>query len=336
MHKFRTIVKNQAGMSTFMVTTVLILVIGLLLTGFSQTVRRNQRETLDRQLSTQAFYAAESGVNYAATKARSVAASGGLVPSQDSCNGTDYNTNNVQLDTGNVEATCILVDASLDSLYYSSVTESEGTIALVKSTGPVIDSITLNWFSKSGSSVPADNCAAPNLSLPPRTSWNCDFGMLRTDLATLSNGDSNTVAMSNFFKPKNVATPHSVSYGNSGILYAQCTNADGCIAEIEGLSGTEFYLRLRSIYEDSAVTITAKDVGGNVIQLAGQATIDVTARAQDVLRRIQVRVPLYDFSDRVPVFALESNKELCKRFSVAPGSPSVYQEDNYPSLCPSI
>ena len=40
-----------------------MIVMSLIVLGFAQISRRNQRESLDRQLSTQAFYAAESGVN---------------------------------------------------------------------------------------------------------------------------------------------------------------------------------------------------------------------------------------------------------------------------------
>jgi Tfp pilus assembly protein PilX len=54
---------KQAGMVAIMVTMILMIVISLIVVGFAQISRRNQRQALDRQLSTQAFYAAETGVN---------------------------------------------------------------------------------------------------------------------------------------------------------------------------------------------------------------------------------------------------------------------------------
>jgi len=55
--------RNQSGMVSIMVTMILMIVMSLIVVGFAQVSRRNQRVALDRQLSTQAFYAAESGVN---------------------------------------------------------------------------------------------------------------------------------------------------------------------------------------------------------------------------------------------------------------------------------
>ena len=53
-------------MVAILVTMNLMIVISLIVLGFAQISRRNQRQSLDRQLSTQAFYAAETAVNDAA------------------------------------------------------------------------------------------------------------------------------------------------------------------------------------------------------------------------------------------------------------------------------
>lgn len=45
----------------FMITIVMMVVISLIVVGFTQVANRNRRQSLDRQLSTQAFYVAESG-----------------------------------------------------------------------------------------------------------------------------------------------------------------------------------------------------------------------------------------------------------------------------------
>ncbi|HET6924792.1 MAG TPA: pilus assembly PilX N-terminal domain-containing protein, partial [Candidatus Saccharimonadales bacterium] len=63
MNKQQSIRGDERGMVSIMVTLVMIIVITLIVIGFAQVVRRNQRETLDRQLSTQAYYAAETGIN---------------------------------------------------------------------------------------------------------------------------------------------------------------------------------------------------------------------------------------------------------------------------------
>ena len=55
--------QSESGIVSLMMTLVIMLVISLIVIGIAQLSRREQRQALDNQLSTQAFYAAESGVN---------------------------------------------------------------------------------------------------------------------------------------------------------------------------------------------------------------------------------------------------------------------------------
>src|SRR5581483_12189470 len=59
---------SQSGMASFLIVMIMMVVITLIILGFSQVTRRNEREALDRELSSQAFYAAESGVNVTTSK----------------------------------------------------------------------------------------------------------------------------------------------------------------------------------------------------------------------------------------------------------------------------
>lgn len=54
---------NQSGFASIIIAMVLILVLSLMTVGFAQLMQREQRSALDKQLSSQAYYAAESGVN---------------------------------------------------------------------------------------------------------------------------------------------------------------------------------------------------------------------------------------------------------------------------------
>jgi hypothetical protein len=71
--------------------------------------------------------------------------------------------------------------------------------------------------------------------------------------------------------------------------------------------------------------VTAKNAAGTDIKLSGaQAQIDATGKAQDVLRRILVNVPLHaSNSNALPDYALESTDSICKRFAVMDGYYSV-------------
>lgn len=320
---------DQRGMAAFMVTTVLVLVIALIIIGFSQVARRNQREALDRQLSTQAFYAAESGINGAISIIRNSMASGNLPPNKTNCEPDTTYTQQVQLDGENVEITCLLVSTQISSLYYMGITENSPTVVpVISASGAPISQITLTWRTKSGDTTPSQNCFG-NGQFRSRTNWQCGHGVLRTDLAPTPDGNTDRIAMSTFFDPYerssvSEATAPVVLYSSGGgMVRAYCSDAGGdpkCMAKITGLNAPAYYLGLRSIYHDSTVTITAQDVNGLTIDLTGQVLIDATARAQDVLRRVQVRVPLEAReSSGLPAYAIESTGSLCKRFAVEPG-----------------
>jgi hypothetical protein len=308
------------------VTTVLILIISLIVIGFSQVARRNQREALDRQLSTQAFYAAESGVNAAVAVIRAKVANGGLPDTKNTC-GPDVNYPAVQLDGTQVRVTCLLVDSEVDSLFYTAVTENSPTVVpVISANGTPISKLTLTWRSKSGGATPSSNCTGGGFTT--RGAWLCGQGVLRTDLAALPNGNTDS-AMSTFFNPQlyggtlNDTTAPTVDYNSrGGLITAYCVNgADPrCMASITNLNRPVYYMNLRSIYRDSTVSITGVDAGGNRIDFTGQVMIDSTARAQDVLRRIQVRVPMSPReSSNIPAYGIETSDTLCKRYAVEPG-----------------
>src|SRR5437762_1324315 len=56
--------KNKdRGVASIIVTFMFLLVISLIVVAYGRIIRREQQQSLDRQLSTAAFYAAESGIN---------------------------------------------------------------------------------------------------------------------------------------------------------------------------------------------------------------------------------------------------------------------------------
>ena len=117
---------SEVGMISIMTTMVLMIIISLIALGFAQISRRNQRESLDRQLSTQAFYAAESGVNDARDLIANAVNAGTTVPDKDACDdngaGAFYATLNPVIDAAkNVEYSCLLVDTAPTELRYSDV-----------------------------------------------------------------------------------------------------------------------------------------------------------------------------------------------------------------------
>lgn len=331
---------NQRGMASLMVTTVLVLVIALIIIGFSQVTRRNQREALDRQLSTQAFFAAESGVDKTVAIIRDMASSGQIPPDKTDCTTANTTYPDIQLDGENVRITCVLVNNSLDELVYSSVTEKNPVVVPLVAADPsqFISKVTLTWRSNDGGSTPSNTCTwvgDANYRLPARSSWGCGHGLLRADISELPDASMAT-AVSAFFYPRRATTPPTFASApttdvsaRGGLVNGSCSDSGGdpkCMASMNGFSSNTLFMSLRSIYHNSSVTINGFDTLGNEVKFKGQALVDITARAQDVVRRIQVRVPIATTEvPNLPAFAIESTSSLCKRFSV---QPSWYKADS--------
>lgn len=322
---------KEAGMVAIMVTLILIIVISLIVLGFAQISRRNQRQALDRQLSTQAFYAAESGVNDAAELIKNANQTGAAVAAKPDCASTGggfYSTLAPTLDAASgVSYTCLMVDPDPVTLVYSSIGQ-RGTIVPLIPTGGSIAKITLTWQSKEDTATPVNNCPTTPATFGKTSTWTCGYGVLRFDLVptdgALSLAGLQSGAMSTFVVPlrsgAGVATVPYTTGGGNNRLGVICTNTN-CSMSITTPARAQFYMRVRSIYKDVSLQIEAFDASGNPLQLSGaQAVVDATGKAQDVLRRIQVRVPLAGSSTNLQSdYAAQSSEAICKRFSVMDG-----------------
>lgn len=328
---------SERGMVSIMTTMVLIIIISLIVLGFAQVSRRNQRESLDRQLSTQAFYAAESGVNDARQLMQAAVDSGTEVSEKTSCNdngvGNFYGSLNPVIDAAkNVKYSCLLVDASPTELRYSSVGTTSVVVPMVSKTGSNFSQIKLDWQSKITGS-PVSGCPNTINNIFSSTgSWsaNCGFGVLRFDIVPAAGGGLTADSLRD-----NTMTVFAVPYRLGGVSTVQyiantanpntrigtrCTTS-GCSLSVINLNQNAYYMRISSLYRDVALQISATTNTGNAIEMEGaQAIIDSTGRAQDVLRRIQVNVPLRATSqNELSDYAIQSTDSICKRFSVMNG-----------------
>jgi hypothetical protein len=112
-------------------------------------------------------------------------------------------------------------------------------------------------------------------------------------------------------------TPPNI--GKANVIHAKCDigSYNVCTAKITALSGTNWALKINSLYKHSNVTVTAFS-GGTPVSTDGQVLVDATGNANGVLRRIQVRLPTNSSNGIVPRYAIQSNGSLCKRFFVTP------------------
>lgn len=334
--------RREAGMVAIMVTLILMIVISLLVLGFAQITRRNQRLALDRQLSTQAFYAAETGINDVARLIGS-AAPGTVMPSKESCESSGdpfYGSLNPVIGPpeDGVRYTCLLVDPSPNSLEYRGI-GTTGTVFPIVAESGSIGSIRLTWTpvqGDEGGPAPTQECPtsaalSSSTAFSNASSWNCGYGLLRFDLVPTAgslglDGLQNTL-MTTFAVPLRSGGTSTITYSggpaNSRVGVA-CTNTSCRLTINMSSAGTRYHMRVLSLYKElSTLTVEAfsgQNATGDVISLRdAQVLVDSTGKAQDVLRRIQVRLPLNSRLNSMGDYAIQSTEAVCKRFSVMDG-----------------
>lgn len=349
----KTVHRNQSGIVSFMVVMVIMIVLTLIVLAFARLVRREQTQTLDRQLNSQAFYAAESGVNDARDR----------LQTNPSLANAEYNdcdsfitaaglTTASRLDgpTGTVSYSCLLVDASPDELNATPIPTNQSVVwPLQPQTPTTIERIELSWEAGEGAST-LTGCPASAGSFPGRWPDQCRVGVIRVELVPFSGprtrNDLITQRGIAFIQPRPTSTTQNIPWADmSGDrqgerVLADCDGTPGprrCTIGINlsGANMTAGYIRIRSIYRSSNLTLRAYAGSPDPIQLVGsQAEIDVTGRASDILKRIKTSVSLQTGQEFFPEFALQSLRGQCKRMDVSPtGSidvPSIFDGANSP------
>lgn len=121
--------RDQGGMVSIMVVSVLIILLSLVTIGFSRLMNRETRQATDRQLGLQSYYAAESGVNDAIKYLDGVKAANGAIVKSDSitqCKDGPAKGLNPNLSgevaanpNPNAQYSCVLIDTEPFSLAYN-------------------------------------------------------------------------------------------------------------------------------------------------------------------------------------------------------------------------
>lgn len=376
-----TAIHDQQGFASLVIAVVIVLVLSLTTVGFAQLMQREQRSALDRQLSSQAYYAAESGINDAAK-----AINAGFILGKNKCGPfTASDIASMQTDTAilstsktaastylgpqtptttnsvgsDAQYTCLTIDPAPLSIQYQSIgtdqpkdTELTGVDPTDSTTTKLIDHITISWQATSGTATFAPlswqtgtGCASAPC-FQTQSTWNGAgvAPVLRIALTPLTSGQTDRANLTNltyaaFLYPSggalgtaggdNITSGQGDSSGriisgncNAGNTDAGSTTPLQCNVSITGLNAANYMLDLRSIYSDSAVTIKAYGgVGGNT-QLRiknAQDLIDSTGQSQDVLRRVQVRIPTHNTYYH-PDFDVETAGNVCKQLQLIPQS----------------
>jgi Tfp pilus assembly protein PilX len=317
---------NQDGVVTIVIVILIMLLMSLIVLAMSRNATREQRQSLDRQLNSQAFYAAESGVNDFIKKI-------GDLPDQSTICDNDLAG---PLTSGSViEVTCVLYDKTPDTLAFSEISLGGAKTVPIQTTSPDgINTLNISFQGKDVTSPIYDACTAfgssgSSADFPPNPVNGCDAGILRMDIVrtgqpTRDNllGDTTTI----FIVPKKSGGTGSYTYtaGQQGaIVRANCSSSNtprDCKININQLNlgqNERMYLSMRSIYRPNAL-----EIGSNSGSFtAAQVMVDSTGKANDVLKRIQTRIPVHALSNALnPSFSVQSSTDVCKLLQVRPNT----------------
>ena len=328
----RSLRRDQRGLASFIVVFILMLVLTMILLGFSKIIRREQQQVLDRTLSNRAFYAAESGINVVTEKIRN-----GTVSDKTDCGvGGGVTAADLQIDpdtSANTVVTCLTVDTTPSDLVYSSAPANRAFVAPFTANSTV-GSINFRWENPAAGSATAYPCAS--FASPPAAGWNCGAAMLRIDIVPIKNSVTRPSLINDMFTVFMMPTAGgggSVNYasgtaGKGVQALAKCTANDtvpDCTLTVQNLGAagaSQYSLRIMSMYQPASITIKPSDLAGGDLSLAdSQVIIDSTGRAQDVVKRIRVRKGLHN--SIVPNFSVQAADSLCKRMVVGSGTVSA-------------
>lgn len=334
---------NEKGFASLIIAAILVVVLGLLTVGFAELMRHSQQQELNRHLSDQAYYAAESGVNDAVR-----ALNNGYSETKTDCGPTTdptapeyskYLADN-KVDTGSdsvtAEWSCLLINPTPSSLQFNpvdTVTPKAFIVEPVNSNNgnpTSISQLTVYWQDADKSNKNFRSTCGGNNCFPAASSWNA-IGMLRFSITplTVMNRDALTRDTYTAFLYPSTGGPSTGQYGgntgfsagNGPIINGSC-NSNGtplyCHVNITNLPNSrEFLISLRSIYSKTNVQMESPGVS-----FAGaQTLVDSTGKSKNILRRIQVRVPDKN-NFPYPGFNAEATGGICKTISALPSGVS--------------
>ncbi len=357
----KNLLNNQSGMISILTVVLLTLVLVIITTGFLRIIIRNQRATVDVQLSTQAYYAAESGIEDAkkAIELRLQEIREGTGPNSkvllndDTCTPATAvsaglplwgNTGRLTTD-GNVAYTCQTIDMTPTELV-KDLNEGESWNTPLSVEAGTATQIRIKWTKADtdGSALSSIPIGSRN-QLTPRDVWRSAGRMplLRVQFVSVPGGVISTNAYyqnerTYFIAPTAGGSP-SINTGlpgavndtnfNNDVQQANCTGGAGnvsCVVRLEsGIAITPTSLarlNIRSIYRGSEVTVELLDAGGTPLETIGsQATVDVTGKASDVFKRLKVTIPIEKGQETFD-YAAQSSEDICKLLRVGETSPS--------------
>ena len=327
---------HQKGFVSIIVAATVMIILSLITIGFTRIMQREQREALDRQLTRQATYAAESGINtvWQFIKDRDLDAA---LREKEQCSraGNPFNLDavgeSIEIDgpTGptytpspyfdgdtasnsSVQITCILYDKNPPEIKNQVSANQETIFPFEEKDNNTFSTITISWEGDSPPEFDAGCTAGSAYDFPQSYGSfgdpNSGIPVLRLDLYNTSTYSRDSLANSaNYFYliPCNSGTT-GITVDVDRNIYKEnidCSDSGKCTVELNvgSIGSNSYFIRHKLLYGGGEVKLGGTfDSGNRTAQIKGaQSVIDVTARASDVVRRLRVNIPYGDV-DNIP------------------------------------
>lgn len=327
---------DQRGIVSIFITVIIILLMSLIILAMARNSTREGRQSLDRQLSDQAFYNAESGINDWTKYINENKNNPSLPVKKTECDpkgipATLPNPPNNELDgpNGVNKYTCVMYNRTPS--YLVSQNKADTSEVFLIKPNSAIDHVDVKWSVDGASLSGCGLFSSP--TLPTSSSATaCNIGGLRLELFKknqTSRDDYINNSMVFYAFPNNGNGNPNISFAEAAgdkkgaKKTASCTGQE-CSVTVNGINighQEEYYLVVKRIYltaDTSTVVVSGGSSSGVVAMLDSQVEIDVTGKANDVLRRIKVHKPLEDQYTQVGtgVDSLASAQSICKLIKI--------------------
>lgn len=346
---------EQPGLVAFLVVAILVVLLALVTTAFSRLMGREVTQVRDRELSSQAFYATESGLN----DARNYLANGG--DGFTGCDTSDARPANYFVPEGDISGgdmtarySCVSINSGPKELVFSLKAGQSVTFKLDDAS---LGRIYFGWENQTYSGSPA--ALGPLGKLPQENGANAlqpdQTGVLRTAVYGVPNninslgGDTFDLKLANqsrtyFMYPSagdGGAGTKVYPNDNGAFIDGKCNTirriqtsdnpqasgrfCNAVISGLEGRGGSIYFVRLTALYQPLSLTVQTTNPGDNkALSIDGvQSVIDITGTGNDVLRRVQTRVDK-DTQYSSPSYGLQSMQSICKLFRMPLITPDQY------------
>lgn len=355
--------KNSGAASLITVIFVSI-ILSIVVVGFVRVAVNESRQSTDDDLTSRAFYAAESGLEEAKRALREFFRGNITNLNDDTCDVPSglapsvaaFDTELSPPDEFDTEYTCMIIDATPPNFEASLAEGETAQIELQSENDVSFTEVLVEWHINDA--LPDGDGASPNIrnsdkSLPKDNVWGTNNypAMLRSYMFSYPDSGITRANLANydvlaFLNPATSAESagglnyNSLVPGSSGSLGVYDAECDPSVSageyvcsvlyRVSGGSGQRNHvLRLTSLYTGTHVRVTLGNSPVVSVPFSGQqALVDITGRAGDVFRRVETRVDISsDFGDLLPDAGIISADDICKNLSLT-DSPGDFVGNN--------